>query len=71
MDEAPRHPHNRARDTFIEVDGTIQPAPAPRFSRTPPAPPTPPVVDGDSRAALADWGFTAKELDHLGAAGAL
>lgn len=37
--EAPRHPHNRARNTFIEVDGVVQPAPAPRFSRTPPGRP--------------------------------
>ena len=34
MEEAPRHPHNVARGTFVEVDGIIQPAPAPRFSRT-------------------------------------
>ena len=33
-DEAPRHPHNVARGTFVEVDGVVQPAPAPRFSRT-------------------------------------
>ncbi|KAB2964763.1 CaiB/BaiF CoA-transferase family protein, partial [Zoogloea sp.] len=37
MDEAPEHPHNRARGTFIELDGVIQPAPAPRFSRSVPA----------------------------------
>jgi alpha-methylacyl-CoA racemase len=35
LSEAPDHPHNRARDAFVEVDGTRQPAPAPRFSRTP------------------------------------
>ena len=35
MDEAPQHPHNRARGAFIELDGVAQPAPAPRFSRTP------------------------------------
>lgn len=35
MEEAPHHPHNRARGTFIEVDGIVQPAPAPRFSLTP------------------------------------
>lgn len=39
MAEAPEHPHNRARSTFIEVDGIVQPAPAPRFSRTPAPPP--------------------------------
>ncbi len=37
--EAPDHPHNRARQAFVEVDGHAQPAPAPRFGRTPPAPP--------------------------------
>ena len=35
LDEAPKHPHNVARGTFVEVDGVMQPAPAPRFSRTP------------------------------------
>src|SRR4030095_11904578 len=35
MAEAPVHPHNRARGTFVEVDGVPQPGPAPRFSRTP------------------------------------
>jgi crotonobetainyl-CoA:carnitine CoA-transferase CaiB-like acyl-CoA transferase len=40
--EASQHPHLRARGTFIEVDGVTQPAPAPRFSRTPQAQPTPP-----------------------------
>jgi alpha-methylacyl-CoA racemase len=38
-DEAPAHAHNRARGTFVEVDGVVQPAPAPRFSRTPAAAP--------------------------------
>jgi alpha-methylacyl-CoA racemase len=37
--EAPNHPHNVERGTFVEVDGVVQPAPAPRFSRTPPGPP--------------------------------
>ena len=71
MDEAPRHPHNMARNTFIKVNGVPQPAPAPRFGRTPAAAPTPPVVGGDSRAALADWGFTTGEMDELSAIGAL
>lgn len=38
-DEAPQHAHNRARETFVTLDGVVQPAPAPRFSRTPSAPP--------------------------------
>ncbi|MDH5344550.1 MAG: CoA transferase, partial [Gammaproteobacteria bacterium] len=37
LSEAPEHAHNRARHTFVEVDGVTQPAPAPRFSRTPSA----------------------------------
>ncbi|MGE4239427.1 CaiB/BaiF CoA transferase family protein [Ramlibacter sp.] len=39
FDEAPQHPHNRARSTFVTLDGVVQPAPAPRFSRTPAAHP--------------------------------
>lgn len=39
MDEAPEHEHLRARGTFVEVNGLVQPAPAPRFSRTVPGPP--------------------------------
>ncbi|SPA39637.1 L-carnitine dehydratase/bile acid-inducible protein F [Cupriavidus taiwanensis] len=55
--EAPEHPHLKARGTFVEVDGVVQPAPAPRFSRTPsgvPTPPQAPHADGMS-AALAGW----------------
>src|SRR5262249_37448105 len=47
-DEAPNHPHNAARRTYIEIDGIVQPAPAPRFSRTIPDLPSPP-----SRPAVA------------------
>lgn len=71
MDEAPEHPHNRARGTFIEVGGVVQPAPAPRFSRSIPAQPRPPVVDGAGEDVLADWGFTPAEIDGLRTAGAL
>jgi len=57
MDEAPRHPHNAARRTFVDVDGVTQPAPAPRFSRTPgrAAPVSAPGQGGT--AILADWGW--------------
>ncbi|MEU4620998.1 CaiB/BaiF CoA-transferase family protein [Actinoplanes sp. NPDC023801] len=41
LTEAPAHPHNRARNAFVEVDGVTQPAPAPRFARTPPGIPAP------------------------------
>ncbi|HSV38018.1 MAG TPA: CaiB/BaiF CoA-transferase family protein [Nocardioidaceae bacterium] len=55
--EAHDHPHHKARESFVEVAGIIQPAPAPRFSRTPTAVPTAPDPDGrDVVRTLADWG---------------
>jgi alpha-methylacyl-CoA racemase len=57
MDEAPSHPHNVARGTFTEVAGVVQPAPAPRFSRTPGAVQGPAAAPGaDTEKVLADWG---------------
>lgn len=56
MAEAPNHPHNKARGTFVERNGVIQPAPAPRFSRTPSAAQGPtPSPGADTEAVLADW----------------
>ena len=71
MDEAPEHPHNRARGTFIEVGGVIQPAPAPRFSRSTPATPRPPKHGATGEDVLADWGFTPDAIDGLRRAGAI
>jgi alpha-methylacyl-CoA racemase len=66
MTEAPHHPHNEARGTFTEVKGVVQPAPAPRFSRTPGAIQRPPAHPGQhTDQALADWGFSAAELARL------
>ena len=64
MAEAPSHPHNRARGVFTELDGVVQPGPAPRFSRTPLGVPTPPEPSGatDLSRALADWGIDAAEV---------
>ena len=70
--EAPAHPHLVARGTFVERDGGSQPAPAPRFSRTPGAVrggPRPPGAD--TRQVLADWGFSADDVAGLLAAGAV
>ncbi|MCY3829452.1 MAG: CaiB/BaiF CoA-transferase family protein [Rhodospirillaceae bacterium] len=72
LDEAPGHPHMKARGTFAEIDGVVQPAPAPRFSRTPGAvrrPPSPPGADTDE--ALAAWGFAAGEIADLRAKNAV
>ena len=66
MAEAPRHPHMAARGTFVERDGVVQPAPAPRFSRTAAAPGgTPPARGADTAAVLAEHGFTAAEIAAL------
>lgn len=71
MEEAPRHAHNSARETFVEVAGVIQPAPAPRFSATPgKIQGPPPKVGGDNESALLDWGFTAEAIEALKANGA-
>ena len=66
MDEAPSHAHNRARETFIEVDGVTQPAPAPRFSRTAPQVNAGPASAGQhSEEILRDWGVQAQTIDGL------
>lgn len=66
MAEAPRHPHNAARGAFVERDGAMQPAPAPRFSRTPGGLKTPPPLRGEhSREVLAEFGFSEAEITAL------
>jgi len=72
LDEAKDHPHNRTRNTFIEVEGVLQPAPAPRFSRTAPETPNPPPKVGENTdAVLADFGFGTDDIEALKAAGAI
>jgi alpha-methylacyl-CoA racemase len=66
MTEAPHHPHLRARGTFVERDGVVQPAPAPRFSRTPGAIQGPPARAGEhTDEVLVDWGFGFDEIGVL------
>ena len=66
LSESVSHPHNKARDTFVEIDGVTQPAPAPRFSRTPAQVSSPPCRPGQhSREALLDWGFTETDITTL------
>ncbi len=58
MAEAPEHPHNKARQTFVSIEGVPQPAPAPRFSKTPGAIQRPPAANGEhDDEILADWGL--------------
>ncbi|MGH3423677.1 MAG: CaiB/BaiF CoA transferase family protein [Nocardioidaceae bacterium] len=62
--DAPAHPHLAARGTYVTRDGAVQPAPAPRFSRTPSALSTPPVAPGSNTTeTLADWGVP--DVDRL------
>jgi alpha-methylacyl-CoA racemase len=66
MAEAPAHPHNQARGTFVERYGVVQAAPAPRFSRTPAALARPPAFPGQhTDEVLEDWGFSAEERAAL------
>ena len=68
MSEAAKHPDNVARETFIKVDGVVQPAPAPRFSRTQTSVSHGPVVAGENtREVLQSWGV--KNVDDLIARG--
>ena len=70
FDEAPKHPHNVARGAFVEIDRVVQPAPAPRFSRTASSVPTAPPVAGENNDdALSDGGFTQDEITELKADG--
>lgn len=72
MGEAPHHPHLKDRGTFIEIDGVVQPAPAPRFSRTAGEVPFGvPEIGQHTEEALAEWGFAAGEIAGLRSAGAI
>ncbi|WP_342640637.1 CaiB/BaiF CoA transferase family protein [Rhodoligotrophos ferricapiens] len=64
--EAPSHEHMAARGVFVEQDGVVQPAPAPRFSRTREAIQSPPPEPGQhTEEVLRDWGFTEQEIEAL------
>ena len=72
LGEVKAHPHNRARATFVERDGVLQPAPAPRFGRTAAQLGIPPRPRGaDSDGVLSDWGFSQGEIAALKAGGAV
>ena len=72
LSEAPTHPHNVARDTFVTNAGIVQPGPAPRFSRTPGEIQRPPSSPGQhTDEALADWGIPADRVAALRKTGAV
>ncbi len=66
LQEASQHPHNIARATFIDHEGVTQPAPAPRFSRTPGAIQSSAALAGEhTEEILRDWGYTEEEIAEL------
>ena len=66
MNEAPLHAHNQARNTFVEVAGVVQPAPAPRFSRSHSQIARPPATIGEhTESVLREWGFSDERLAIL------
>ena len=72
MEEAPNYPHNHARGNFVEEGGFLQPAPAPRFSRTPSSIQGPPAGIAEAAdAVLASLGYSPDEVAELKACGAV
>jgi alpha-methylacyl-CoA racemase len=72
MDEAPAHHHNRARNTFVEIGGVVQPAPAPRFAATLTAVQgPPPEIGAHNTSALRDWSFSEARIAALRADGVI
>jgi alpha-methylacyl-CoA racemase len=72
LGEAPRHPHNRDRGTFLEVGGVVQPGPAPRYSATPVDTPRAPRAEGqDGAAILSELGYSESEISSLREKGVL
>ncbi|WP_288901199.1 CaiB/BaiF CoA-transferase family protein [uncultured Sneathiella sp.] len=70
--EATQHPHNTHRKTFVEYDGIVQPAPAPRFSRTEASIQGPPCLPGEHTVeAMRDWGIADNTIDELRNAGVI
>jgi alpha-methylacyl-CoA racemase len=64
--EAPGHPHNQARGSFPDIEGVVQPGPAPRFSRTISAVQSaPPSMGAGTAEGLSAWGFSATEIEAL------
>ena len=70
--EAPKHPHNQSRNTYLNIDGTDQPAPAPRFSRTECDVPKSPAKEGaDTKQVLSEFGFSEEDISELDRSGVL
>jgi len=72
LEEAPVHPHNIARRTFLDLDGVFQPAPAPRYSNSHLDRPDPPREEGeDGESILSELGYSGAEIEALRSSGAM
>ncbi|MDG2141803.1 MAG: CaiB/BaiF CoA-transferase family protein [Gammaproteobacteria bacterium] len=72
LEEAPHHPHNRKRETYVEFEGVTQPAPAPRFSRTKSSISSSAALVGENTdEILTTWGFSDKKITSLKKEGAI
>jgi alpha-methylacyl-CoA racemase len=72
LEEAPVHPHNIARRTFLDLDGVFQPAPAPRYSGMVLDRPDPPRREGeDGEVILAELGYSKDEIENMRVEGVL
>ena len=72
MTEAPQHPHNKERKTFIDLEGVTQPAPAPRFSRTEPEVVSSPSIVGEhTNEVLSSIGLSEEDISTLKTSGAV
>ena len=72
MSEAPHHPHNKERKTFIDLEGVTQPAPAPRFSRTEPEVVSSPSIVGEHTSeVLSSIGLSEEDIGSLKSSGAV
>ena len=66
FEEAPEHPHNKSRNSFVTIEGVVQPAPVPKFSRTPPdVPKKAPAFGEDTESGLNEWGFSSTQIQNL------
>ncbi|HCO59486.1 MAG TPA: carnitine dehydratase, partial [Porticoccaceae bacterium] len=71
LEEAPEYPHNKERNAFVEVEGVMHPAPAPRFSATPSSIKGPTPKTGEhTEEVMLDWGISSDEVNALRAGGA-
>ena len=72
MSEAPEHPHNKFRQSYLHTDGILQAAPTPKFSRTAPSvPASPPASGSNTSAVLSGLGYSSEQIAQLAEQGVL